>query len=55
MIRIANGLTVGICMVLELSWVFLLNYDCGEEIEKYYKKVTQQGGYSHGHAHRETR
>ena len=29
MIRIANGLTVGIFMVLELSWVCLFNYDWG--------------------------
>ncbi len=55
MIRIANGLTVGIFMVLELSWVFLLNYDWGEEIKKYCKKVTQHGGYGNGHAHREAR
>jgi hypothetical protein len=55
MIRIANGWAGGIFIVPELSWVFLLNYDYGEEIKKYCKKVTQQGGYSNGHAHRETR
>ncbi len=30
MIRIANSWAVGIFMVPELSWVFLLNYDWGE-------------------------